>query len=133
MREAVRPMTFNGGSMRLGLIVVLCSLFLQGASLGAAFHCRSPLDHGVSSAVTPDCSEGESAPRNERERVFLYHCQSCGAHLQGFALLAPPKVGGVLAPQPDQAASAAPSGAFIVMRPIGWASAWSSRAPPPFS
>lgn len=129
MREAVRPMTFNGGSMRLGLIVVLCSLFLQGASLGAASHCRSPLDHGV----TPDCSAGESAPRNERERAFPYHCQSCGAHLQGFALLAPPKVGGVLVPQPDRAASAAPSGAFIVMRPIGWASAWSSRAPPSVS
>ncbi len=114
--------------------VAACLLFLQGLGGLAASHAhQSPAGATLTLApchvVTQDLAKGQApaAPRHEHSEC----CLSCEASdrslLLAVALLS--GVAALLAPA-GEATALTPPQSEVRSPPIGWASSWSSRAPP---
>jgi hypothetical protein len=115
--------------MRLARAAAICILALHGVLQGAAmaaFHCRSPFDAGA----TTLCRESGADAGSGNEDASVDVCLFCSGQAQGYRRPSAPRFESILAPR---ARSSAPKGqkvATLASSPIGWASAWSSRAPP---
>ncbi len=110
--------------------VAACLFFLQGLGALATAHAHSaPAGVALTLAPCHDAAKGEApaAPRHEHSDC----CLSCEASARQL-ILAVALLSGVAAllPPESEAAAAMPPQSDIRPPPIGWASSWSSRAPP---
>lgn len=114
--------------MRLARAVAICILALHGVLPGAemaAFHCRSPF-----AGATTLCRESAADSGSGDADASVDGCLFCSGEAQGSPRPSAPRLEPILTPR---ARSSAPKGqkvATLASSPIGWASAWSSRAPP---
>jgi len=115
---------------------LLTLLVFQGfAAAGSHSGARHPSDEApiVAALLSATCSidAGGETPTPVKKLVQAQCCALCGAH----ALDAPSAPGRSLAANAMAPISPQPSSARYVVRslarpPIGWASSWSSQAPP---
>jgi hypothetical protein len=116
--------------MRSALLVLLglvaLSLVLQGratTAVSSAFGWSTPLA----------CADGADGRPADHERGSNDCCILCGARALDPAFPFTPSLDVAFTPPRAQTAPMAPSARGTIRRPTGWASAWSSRAPPHFS
>jgi hypothetical protein len=124
-----RRTAFIGGAMRLTRAVVICLLALNGVLQGAALaalHCRSSSEPGAAIA----CSGAGAGSGSGHERASVAGCLLCSVQAQAASWSLPPRLEPILVHRPASSASRGHEIENLASPPVGWASAWSSRAPP---